>query len=102
MKVHRERILKHKQKQREKGRTMSEEELQEKLNQIFNQFDKNKDDALDLDEFKEMLEHIAFRKGLKGTKHITLEEVKRVLAKTDTDGNVMLDRHEFYDLYKHL
>lgn len=49
-----------------------------------------------------MLQNIARRKY--GNKYTGLnkEGIRRVLAKTDTDGTISLDKQEFYDLYKNL
>lgn len=49
-----------------------------------------------------MLQNIARRKY--GNNHTDLNQdgIKRVIAKTDTDGTISLDKQEFYDLYKNL
>jgi hypothetical protein len=49
-----------------------------------------------------MLHRIARRKYGKPRIDMDPEDIRRILAKNDTDGNVSLDKQEFYDLYKQL
>jgi len=49
-----------------------------------------------------MLQKIASRKYGKKRVDLDTDDIKRVLAKSDTDGNVALDKKEFYDMYKNL
>ena len=60
------------------------------------------DGNIDLNEFILMLHQIARRKYGQAYVELDTDDIKRVMAKSDTDGNVLLDKQEFYDMYKSL
>lgn len=81
---------------------MDEQELRNVLDEIFDQHDLDQDGLISLSDFILMLQKIASRKYGKKRVDLDTDDIKRVLAKSDTDGNVALDKKEFYDMYKNL
>ena len=76
----------------QKGKeTMSEFELRRTLNEIFDEYDKNKDQRLDDEDLKEMLNSIYERQtGKKG--YMSRGDVRNLIAYYDSNGDGTLSK----------
>ena len=90
MTKHRDRIIKRKKDTKQK--TMSEEDMRQTLDLIFVDYDLDGDNNLNMHEFMTMMNMISQRKNGVGGKRFTLEEIKKIMNKVDTDGDVSLDK----------
>ncbi len=69
------------------------------LDKLFDEYDIDKDGMLSVQEVQNMMNTIYYK--LKGRKiNFKEQQVMRFMAKNDKNGDINLDKDEFYEFYK--
>lgn len=73
--------------------------MRKMLDKLFDEYDLDKDGMLNVEQVQNMMNTIYYK--LKGRK-ISFKkwQVMRVMAKNDKNGDINLDKEEFYEFYK--
>ena len=87
-------------KSKKVSKGFDEKELKKTLDEIFDKYDKNKDEALSKQETHMMMKELMARKNQTMTDKELDNLIYNMFDKADKDKNGSLDREEFYKFYK--
>lgn len=86
-------------KQAEEGQ-INEEEFNQRLDDIFEKYNKDKSGALSREEVAELLNDTTREMGGQGQRTVTTREVQDFINACDINHNGKIERNELYTMYK--